>query len=149
MRATIYDLPKHPSWVGSWLQDHPMRTKWFWHILLFEKGQGWLRWGIDERTHYEYIDEGLEAPEPYTVAPPLRCLWWYVRGWLLVPYLMLVGYPPDPNDPRDKRYRYAWEEARLTFYDCWHWYRCEDRYQELWGHEKAWLKRKKVKRTGR
>jgi hypothetical protein len=39
--------------------------------LLFDKGTGWLQWGIDQRESYSWN----EPPEPYAVAPPLRRIW--------------------------------------------------------------------------
>jgi len=74
--------------------------------LLFEPGQGWLRWGYDSRDDYRSYDE---PPERYRVAPPARRLALYVTAWLVVPWLMVVGVRPGPGE---RRYRYSWEEVR-------------------------------------
>lgn len=71
MRATAADVMRHPTWLGSWVYDLPGRRRSWWRGLLFERGQGWLRWRMDGRS----IAGGYyEPPEPYTVAPPLRRL---------------------------------------------------------------------------
>jgi len=78
--------------------------------LLFERGQGWLRWGQEQRTSYYWEpNAGAYAPEWYLVAPPLHRLWLYVRQWLVLPRLMIIGYDDKPYS--DKRYRLSWEEA--------------------------------------
>jgi len=82
VRSTIGDVVRHPTRIGGWWLDLPVRRLRFWRVLLFERGQGWLRWGIDDRaTQYGY----LEPPTSYAVAPPLRravitVRWW--AGWL-------------------------------------------------------------------
>lgn len=48
----------------------------YWRWLLFEPGQGWLRWGAGTRESWcSYY----EPPEPYGVLPPLRRAWYVVR----------------------------------------------------------------------
>lgn len=100
----------------------------FWRTLLFEAGQGWLRWGTEERTAYYWESNACAyAPEWYRVAPPLHRLWLYVRQWFAVPHLMLIGVTFDGPPPR---YRYSWEEAR----PCWptDMRDNDDRRKELW-----------------
>ena len=129
MRATLADVARHPSWLGSWWTEWPCRHKHFWMILLFDKGQGWLRWGTDERIAYTYIDEGLEQPEPYLVAPPLRRLWWWVRSVPNSLRVWLIGYEWE-----GRRERLTWEESHSSFSDAFfHWYRDDERRRELWG----------------
>lgn len=75
MRATLADVARHPTWLGAWWDEWPFRRNvrvlaW-WRWLLFDKGQGWLRWGIDYRIWQRGY---LEPPEEYQVAPPLRRL---------------------------------------------------------------------------
>jgi hypothetical protein len=145
MRAVARDVIRHPSWFGTWLIDHPARHWRFWRTLLLDKGQGWLRWGTDERTEYEYIDEGLEMPVPYMVAPPLRRFWFWVQQWLAIPKLMIVGvdlFDGLSNAPDDAhtRYRYSWEEARpetlrVVFTE---WGVDKDRPRDLWETPKGW-----------
>ena len=78
--------------------------------VLFERGQGWLRWGLDERTSYYWeFNAGCLAPEWYTVAPPMRRLALYLGQWLALPRLMLIGMSDKPYS--DKRYRFSWDEA--------------------------------------
>ena len=133
MRATIGDVVRHPSWLANWWVDFPARHKNFWWLLVFDKGQGWFRWGTDDRIEYQYIDEGLEEPVPYVVAPPLRRFWWWLKQWLVIPYLMIVGVPREESG----RYRFAWEEAhpeRLR--DGWSYFKDKDRHYDLWGYTK-------------
>ena len=130
MRATLSDVVKHPSWFGGWWADWPVRRKHFWRTLLWEEGQGWLRWATDERTEYEYIDEGLSQPTEYAVAPPLRRLWWWVRAAFQMPIIMFIGYK-HPGD--DRRTRLSFEECRPSRSDL-SYYRDSDRKRELWQH---------------
>lgn len=81
-----------------------------WRERLFERGAGWLRWGKEERIEYYWEANACAyAPEWFVVAPPLRRLWIYLLQWPRVPWLMIVGLPPDEYSP--KRYRFSWEEA--------------------------------------
>lgn len=84
-----------------------------WRVLLFERGEGWLRWGMDHRDAYAGYEN---PPEPYTVAPPLRqCVLW-LRQVLTIPKLMLFGvWMDEPGAKNYHRYRFSWEEAR----PCW------------------------------
>lgn len=100
------------SGAWAWWQDWPWRRSYAWGLLLWERGQGWLRWAGEERTGYDNLGDGLRAPYPYRVAPPARRLAVYLRQWLLVPRLMLRGAPPDEFGPR---YRFSWEECS----PCW------------------------------
>lgn len=109
-----------PAALRDWWIEWPARRWRFWHTLLFAKGEGWLRWGMDERESGGYY----EPPEPYVVAPPLRQLAIYLRMWLAAPKLMLRGVEWD-----DERYRFSWEEAR----PCWPHLDDPDRKGELWG----------------
>ena len=138
MRAHWADVKRHPSWVLDWLIDLPCRRREFWGRLLSEKGQGWLRWGIDVREGWEYDDNAC-APyhsHDYQVAPPLRRLWIYLAQWPRVPRLMLVGVRwPEEDGPR---YHFAWEEAQ----PCWPSdMREPDRKKELW-RDPSWRKRR-------
>lgn len=78
---------------------------------LFERGQGWLRWGTEKREAWEYDDNACASycAGMYLVAPPLRRLALYLRQWFFVPRAMLVGFK-WPEDA--KRYRFSWEEAQ-------------------------------------
>ena len=86
MRANVRDVMRHPTWIASWWLDWPCRHLHFWRLLLFEPGQGWLRWGTDERVEYWDIGTDFMFPEPYLVVPPLRRFLWNVAtivAWLL------------------------------------------------------------------
>lgn len=127
MRLTLSRALAQNDWrtLQSWWIDWPCRRLAFWTQLLFEPGQGWLRWGTDGRVGYEVVGD-FRVPEPYQVAPPLRRVAWYLSGWLAVPRLMLFG---------DQGYRFAWEEARPELW--WKFYSDEDRWRSLWGFKKA------------
>lgn len=83
MRATIKDLPtlaQQYGWqetLAIWWVELPRswRYRWWWKALLWEPGQGLLRWGLDTR----YEGGWMEPPEPYTVAPPIRRLCMAIR----------------------------------------------------------------------
>jgi len=81
----------------SWWLDWPWRRLYDWKMLLFEKGQGWLRWKSEERTEYSQ----WEPPELYVVFPPAQRIYWWLRsgcrnwdGWW--------------NTLREKNRRYFW-----------------------------------------
>lgn len=104
VRATIRDLRRHPSWLGTWLVDAPWTHRRWWGQLLFESGSGWLRWGGANRTTYYWESDACAyAPEWYRCAPPIRRLALYLRQWLVVPRIMLL---------RHEGYRFSWEEAQ-------------------------------------
>ena len=120
MRAHAKDVPrmvrKHGlrDGVGTWWDDWPWRHKDAWHELLLQPGAGWLRWSLGEgATPMRY--DPPEPPEPYSFAPPLRRVWLYLRWAATAPRLMIVGIKHDDGT----RYRYAWEEARPGWSDCW------------------------------
>lgn len=76
MRATLRDVARHPSWFPNWWLEFAPRHRRWWGQLLFESGQGWLRWKMERREGWGgYYD----PPEPYMVAPPLHRLWFHVR----------------------------------------------------------------------
>lgn len=111
------------GWWGDW----PPRHRRFWYLLLLQSGDGWLRWGIEERTGYDYIPDAMaSAPYPFSVAPPLRQTAIFLHQCLLVPRLMLRGVEDVDGDPG--RYRFSWEEAR----PCWPCLDDPDRNKELW-----------------
>lgn len=67
------DVIRHPSYLADWWYELPSRRTGWWRWLLFEEGQGWLKWRMDiAETPGSY--EPPEPPEPYAVAPPLRRL---------------------------------------------------------------------------
>lgn len=65
--------------LRSWWVEWPPRTTVTrdWRLVLFEPGQGWLRWKPEHREDRgpTYFDPP-EPPDTYTVAPPFRRLWW-------------------------------------------------------------------------
>lgn len=64
--------------LAGWWMDFPPRLcgrRW-WRQLLFEPGQGWLRWGTDGREGW---GGWYDPPESYVVAPPARRLWLVLR----------------------------------------------------------------------
>lgn len=100
MRYTAGDVLTHPSRVADWWLELPLRRSvrrlaW-WRWLLFEKGQGWLRWGTDTAW---FAGSYLDPPEPYGIAPPLRRLWWAIR--------YRAKWPFDMRD-EDRRRHAAW-----------------------------------------
>jgi hypothetical protein len=113
MRATARQVLHHPSWLAIWWLEWPCRHFDFWRTLLFESGQGWLRWGKGERSsRLSY----REPPETYVVAPPLRRFAWNVSdilAWLLNRDGLRDGAPFD------------WAAGRGF-------YRDEDRKRDLW-----------------
>lgn len=86
---------------------------------LFERGAGWLRWGMVEEVQHSWYD----PPEPYVYAPPLRRLWIYLAQWPRSVWWWLVGGPIGPGWLEDEvlggekvhRQRLSWEEVR----PCW------------------------------
>ena len=138
MRVKASYLRRHPSWTRSWWQDFPARRVRFWRTLFWERGQGWLRWAMEERTGYDYIDEGLRAPYQYTVAPPLRRGWCWARAWLLCPLvvwrLVIRGLPWEGTvDLHTGRDRLSWEEVRPAAWGEMVYDRDPDRRRDLWG----------------
>lgn len=92
--------------------------------LLFEKGQGWLRWGLDTRTDWRFPEYG-----DYTVAPPLRRV---VLGFEPL-WFMIVGFRKTDWDNlalRDVRGPW-WRREWFRPYDPWgighQWFRDPDR----------------------
>jgi hypothetical protein len=119
MRAKLKDLRRHPTWIGSWWLDWPARHRQFWRVLLLDPGQGWFRWGIAYRTSYTYLGEGLNVPEDYPCAPPLRRAAMSVRtvwDWLLNRH----GFREDA----------PWPGFRAAGGGMW---MDDDRSRELWG----------------
>jgi hypothetical protein len=109
--------------LSNWWLDWPCRHFRFWRELLFEQGQGWLRWGTDERTSYEYLGEGLNAPEEFPVAPPLRR---FARGWRYIAFqLRCVLFNFE-----GLRHDYWPLESPWTYAEMW---RDPDRKRNLWG----------------
>lgn len=86
LRADHYGT-RREQLVGWWV-DWPCRHRAFWSLLLLDKGQGWLRWGTDERCTYGSYDPP-EPPEFYDVAPPLRRFCWWSRVKVCVPFNMI------------------------------------------------------------
>lgn len=66
-------------------EEMPQRHADWWGALLFESGQGWLRWGMETRERFTQWN--YDPPESYTVAPPIRRAAEQVR--------FLVGYGSD------------------------------------------------------
>jgi hypothetical protein len=113
MRTILRDVVRHPSWLVGWWLEWPCRHLNFWRLLLFEPGQGWLRWGKDERSsRLSY----MEPPETYVVAPPLHRLVWNFRG--------IVDWLLNRDGLRD--------DAPFDWAVCRGFYRDEDRKQNLW-----------------
>lgn len=77
MRYTLTQAAKERSREAlvGWWEDWPVRRRHFWRTLLFEPGQGWLKWKSDEVSETQYIDEGLSYPEYFPVFPPLHRAW--------------------------------------------------------------------------
>lgn len=89
VRYTAGDVLARPTRLSDWWLELPFRRNarnlaW-WRWLLFEKGQGWLRWGYDTR---DTAGSYLEPPEPYGVCPPLRRLFDAVRYRARWPFTM-------------------------------------------------------------
>ena len=64
--------------LQCWWDEVPWKRRSWWHELLLDPGQGWLRWSLETRTWYGgYYD----PPEPYVVAPPMRRGWEHLRLW--------------------------------------------------------------------
>lgn len=102
------------------------RSRRFWRVLLFEPGQGWLRWGVDEREYPEHHGEGLTEWLPCTVAPPARCVAWWLEGWLSMPRRIFRSWRATGSD------RLTWEEYRCSdLRELLAQYRSTDRAQEL------------------
>lgn len=112
MRAILRDVVRHPTWLPDWWADLPLRDRWWWREVLFERGQGWLCWAPDLRNDSLNGDPAFEG----YVYPPARRLWEYVRWWLLVPYRVVIGH----RDPYvGGRYRWPWRDALPSWRQCW------------------------------
>lgn len=107
--------------LADWWLEWPCRNSAFWRVLLLDKGQGWLRWGTDDRV----IDGGyMEPPEPFLAAPPARRLCWWLRCKVAAPYRMI-------------RFHLSYEEVTCDWSDL-SMYVDLDRYQELWGYSRSY-----------
>lgn len=129
MRYTLREALKErerDALIGWW-QDFPPRRLSFWKELLFAPGQGWLRWKTDdiagiEPGHY------YERHEPIPVMPPVHRFFSYLREWLEVPYLMLIGPKYETTGERD---RFSWAEACPSWKN-YIYLRDPDRKKNLW-----------------
>lgn len=86
MRATVGDVVRQPKWLASWWEELPARRWHWWHEVLFEPGQGWLRWGWDRRERIYYDPPDMDQ---WQVAPPLRRVWLWVAAYITAPWHML------------------------------------------------------------
>jgi len=77
----------------------PIRTRRWWWSLLFEPGQGWLRWGFETRTFRCGTALFGLLDEESAVAPPVRRIAEYLRGWVRAP----IGDRPLWEDIRELR----------------------------------------------
>lgn len=71
------------------MPDAPrMLRRYWWSIVLFEPGAGWLRWKPDwrEQTYYDPPDH-----EEWRVYPPVHRSAFAVRAWLTHPWYALRG----------------------------------------------------------
>jgi hypothetical protein len=109
----------------AWWQDFPPRQRAFWKELLFAPGQGWLRWK-DDLVSARYDD--LEPWEDMQVTPPIRRFFSYLREWIQVPYLMLIGPKYETTGERD---RFSWAEACPSWKN-YVYLRDPDRRRNLW-----------------
>lgn len=139
MRARLIEVPEMIRKYGlkdailGWWEDWPCKRRDFWSLLLFQPGQGWFRWKVEHGI--DIIGYEVPEAEPYTYAPPLRRFWWYVKGWLGLPYLMIVGYRVHEmwtEKGAPKRQRLTFAESRPTWGDM-EWMRDDQRYADLWG----------------
>lgn len=101
MRYTAGDVLRRPSRIAWWwIELHFRRNarnlKW-WSWLLFEDGQGWLRWKASDRVHYG--DGMYSPPEVYWVFPPAKRLCLAIR--------YRAKWPLDFRD-EDRRKHRAW-----------------------------------------
>lgn len=109
-RATIGDVMEHPSWLRDWWSDLPMRRREFWWQLLFEPGEGWLRWKGDWRSETTWDPPDHEE---WMVYPPLRRLWFFARAWAAHPRLAFGGHVGWRETP-------SWSDgAFYTYQDRW------------------------------
>ncbi len=98
----------------------PTRCEWL-GALLFEPGQGWLRWGMGEREATEYVPDACASYTwPYPVAPPLRRVSMLAHDWLFFPLSLLIA----------RREGLSWEEIRPSTWDDLGWLRDADRAGE-------------------
>ena len=105
-----------------------MNRRWL-RVLLWERGQGWLRWALDDRETYGCYDPP-EPPEHYVVAPPFRRIARYLRWWGTVAAWAACGF--RVWHPYDREWmRLSWEEIRPCWSDTWDGLRDEDRRREL------------------
>lgn len=79
MRARIGAVVRDPSALPAWWIELPGRRAGWWRWLLFESGQGWLRWGMEWRREPHSWDPPIPG-EWYRVAPPARRLMELVWG---------------------------------------------------------------------
>ncbi len=113
-----------------------------WEILLFERGQGWLRWGDDDREYVQnHGGPGLDEWVPYTVSPPARTIARWLLSWPRVP-LVIVGFY------RRGWGRLSWEEYRPeTLRGALRAARADDRAERLAGWPSSPWKTRSRRRT--
>jgi hypothetical protein len=146
MRGRFIDIPKgakRDGWwvsIAGWWSDLPPRRRTFWQTLLWEPGQGWLRWAEE---HGETISHDYMDVEHYDYVPPLHRAWYQVKAVAFCPYAMVIGTKLDEGG----RYRWSWGEARpCTGGSLW----CNpDRRRDLWEHDWKWDRKRKRMRKQR
>lgn len=65
-----------------------MRRRHWWRWLLFEPGAGWLTWKGDHRERVCYDPPDFDQ---WTVYPPLRRVWFFLRSCFALPWLAVRG----------------------------------------------------------
>lgn len=88
--------------IHTWWEDVPQRHCGWWKVLLFEDGQGWLRWA--EETRKRFTQMHYDPPEQYIVAPPLRRAWFHAK--------FIVGYGYEIL--RNGDWRTEWSNLRIA-----------------------------------
>lgn len=118
MRATVSDVLRHPSWLRDWWGDGPWRHRVWWHQLLLEPGEGWLRWKGDWR-HETCWDP--PSHEEWMVFPPARRLWFFLAAWARHPGMVLRGdvrwsEAPSWSDGEFYTYQDRWNDLQMRPY---------------------------------
>lgn len=100
MRYTFGQVLSHPygsrteRLAGWWLELPGRKLRW-WKWLLFNEGDGWLRWKAEHRDTFPPYGE---PPDRYVVWPPIRRFLYALRYWGWAEWGWMKGEKPGQRD---------------------------------------------------